>query len=190
VQEVMPSSAAEKGGLKQGDVILEVDGQRVNTSNHLQSVVARKRAGDAVQLLVYRDGRTSTKSVVLRPREESEAPEPATERRDPNTDLERDVERNLALPELGMGIRPLDPKTKKDRGVSAGVLVTELEIYGEAMNQGLMEGDVILSVNKKAVATPGEFQNIVESASPGDILLLQVKGRNDATRLVALEVKR
>jgi serine protease Do len=189
VQEVMPGSAAEQGGLRQGDVILEVDGQKVNTSNHLQSVVARKRSGDAVQLQVYRDGKISARSVTLRPRDDAKET-PASRPTFESDPIERDSERNLTLPELGIGVRPLDPQTKKDRGVSGGILVSNIEIYGEAMNQGLMEGDVILSVNRTPVNSPAEFRKVVEAAATGDILMLQVKGKNDATRLVALEMKR
>ena len=190
VQEVMPGSAAEQGGLRQGDVIIEVDGQKVNTSNHLQSVVARKRSGDAVQLQVFRDGKISGKSVTLRPRDDAKEAPAAARPSFESEPIERDSERNLTLPELGIGVRPLDPQTRKDRGVSSGILVSNIEIYGEAMNQGLMEGDVILSVNRAAVNSPADFRKVVESASTGDILMLQVKGKNDATRLVALEIKR
>ena len=193
VQEVMPGSAAEQGGLRQGDVIIEVDGQKVNTSNHLQSVVARKRAGDAVQLQVVRDGKTSARSVTLRPREDESAASTTPTTRKPSfetEELERDTERNLSLPELGIGVRPLDPKTKQDRKVASGILVSDVEIYGEAMNQGLSQGDVIMSVNRTPINSPAEFRKFVETASTGDILMLQVKGRNDATRLVALEIKR
>ncbi len=188
VQDVVEGGAAASAGLKQGDVILEVDGHKVNAPNHLQSLVAQKRAGQAVDVKVFRDGRTFDRAITLRPRTEEED-EVRTEPTRNNANIDSDRESNLKFSNLGMEVRGLDPQVKRSRGVDGGVLVTQLEEYGEAASNGLIEGDIILSVNRKAVKSASDFRDAVSKAGAGDVMLMQVKGRDGSTRLVALEVK-
>lgn len=187
VRDVLKDGSAERAGLKSGDVILEVDGQQVNTPNHLQSIVAQKRAGEDVALKVFRDGSTFEKAVRLRPREEGD---PGLERAS-RQDEEMKPERNSTrMPSLGMELQPLDGAARRDRGVSAGVLVGKVDPYGEAASRGLRPKDVIIAVDKKPVNSPADFQKAVDAAGNGDVLLLQVKSSNGAMGLVAVEVKK
>jgi serine protease Do len=189
VQSVLPKGAAAVAGLKQSDVILEVDGEKVSTTNHLQSIVARKRAGDNVKLNVFRDGKRLDLTVRLKPRDDNEE---IADARNPAEaeEIDSDTDRSIKLDGLGMEVRALDASTKRQRSVDHGVLVSKVEIYSEAMNQGLTEGDVILSVNRKAVNTPEEFNKIIDGASTGDAVLMLVKRRNGSSSLVAVEVKK
>jgi serine protease Do len=189
VQEVMRGGAAEAAGLKQGDVILTVDGVSVNTANHLQSLVAQKKAGQDVKLKVFRFGSTFEKAVKLRPREDDE--ELAANAAESTTEpIESDNESSVKLSGLGLELRALDAATKRSRDVTGGVLVADVELYGEAQNQGVARGDVIMSVDRKPVNSPAEFRKLIESRNNGDVVLLQVKGVSGGTRLVALEVKK
>lgn len=189
IRDVLKNGSAERAGLRQGDVILEVDGQKVNTPNHLQSLVAMKRAGQDVKLKVFRDGSTFERAVKLKPREDTES---ITEKvsDDGQEEIERDNSRSMKLSGLGMEIRPLDAQTKRNRDVSDGVLVGKVDLYGEAQSQGLQPGDIILSVNRKPVKTPADFQKMVDGTPGGEVLLLQVKSQNGSTGLVAVEVKK
>jgi serine protease Do len=188
VQNVMENSAAEAAGLKQGDVIMTVDGTPVNTANHLQSLVAQKKAGQSVRVRVFRMGSTFEKDLTLRPRDDDASL--AEERaRSPHDDITSDTERSVNMSSLGMEIRSLDAATRRRAEVKDGVLVTKLEMYGEAMTQGMRQGDIILSVDRKPVANPVEFRKLIDARNSGDVVLLQVKGTDGSTRLVALEVR-
>jgi len=189
IGDVLKNGAGERAGLKSGDVILEIDDIPVNTPNHLQSQIAQKRAGQDVKLKVYRDGSTFERTVRLKPREEIETMSESVSNRN-GRELERDTERNMRLSNLGLEVRPLDSQTKRRLAVDEGVLVGKVDLYGEAMTQGLRQGDVILSVNRKAVKSPSEFRKMVEDMSPGSVMLLQVKSANGSTGLIALELKR
>ena len=91
VDNVQAGGAAQRAGLKQGDIILEVDGTPVGSANQLQSLIARKRVGDEIHLKVFRYGDTFEKTVTLAPRPETVtlAPRPETE------DLASEGEMNL-----------------------------------------------------------------------------------------------
>ncbi len=189
IGDVLQNGAGERAGLKSGDVILEIDGVRVSTPNHLQSLIAQKRANQDVRLKVFRDGKTFDRTVKLKPREEVDAlAEKVTDTDD--SQLDRDNERSMKLSNLGLEVRQMDPQTRRRLNVDAGVMVGKVDLYGEAMNQGLRQGDVIVSVNRKAINSPAEFQRLVEGASAGDVLLLQIKTAAGSTSLVALEIKK
>jgi serine protease Do len=189
VSELVRSGAGEQAGLKANDVILEVEGQKVNTSNHLQSIVAQKRAGQEVKLKIFRDGSTFDKMVRLKPRDENEKEVTPASTIEENK-VSPDDNRAMKLSELGMEVGPLDAQTRKRNEVDAGVVVNKVDLYGEAMNQGIRKGDVIMSVNRKAVKSPAELQRIIDNTESGQVLLLQVKSQGGSTGLVAVEVKK
>jgi serine protease Do len=67
---VTPGSPADKAGLKENDIILEVNGKKVSQGQSLQSLLSRYQAGDTVKLKIYRAGREIEKDVVLADRGE------------------------------------------------------------------------------------------------------------------------
>lgn len=70
VLDIIKDSPAEKAGIEPGDVILELDDKHVNTSYDLQSLAAQRRAGDKISLKIWRDGKSISKSVVLKKRDD------------------------------------------------------------------------------------------------------------------------
>jgi C-terminal processing protease CtpA/Prc len=77
IQEVMPGSPADKGGLKAEDVVVAIDGRAVDAAQDVRIVVAAAGAGATLSLDILRDGKKQTVKVVLgRPPEESPEPEP------------------------------------------------------------------------------------------------------------------
>ncbi len=65
VTEVVPGSAADEGGLQVGDVITEIDGQAVQTSSDVRTVVTDHDPGDEVDIVVLRDGAEERLTVTL-----------------------------------------------------------------------------------------------------------------------------
>lgn len=113
VEDVQGGSAAEKAGIKSGDVIREYDGERVRSSRHLRRLVTESTAGRSVKIVVSRDGKDLPLTVtpveaepvvgsgagwaVMRP---DEGTLKRKVERDFEFDLERDLERRLEqLPE-------------------------------------------------------------------------------------------
>ncbi len=62
---VLPGSQAEKAGIKEGDIILEVNGEKITVSNSLSKVIQKYEPGDKVIMRILRDGKTIQKTVVL-----------------------------------------------------------------------------------------------------------------------------
>jgi serine protease Do len=190
VQEVNTGGAGEAAGVKAGDIILRVDGKEVNTSNQLQTLVASKYPGDVVTLSILRNKKRMEIKVALRAREE-ETIVPARDSRDSRRNegrRETTSARKIKVESIGVTVRNLDDRMKKDYEVENGVYVEEVDSFTEAARRGLTAKDVILNAGDQTVTSAGQFEEIIKSKSPGDAVLLRVKGADKNIRFVAVEI--
>jgi membrane-associated protease RseP (regulator of RpoE activity) len=106
VAEVMPDSPAAKAGLRAGDLILSMDGKRVNEVKDLQRMVAEIRPGTQVAIAVQRDGAETAVDLVIgqMPSQEMQATAPAPEMGGPSE------------PSLGLYLAPLTPHAREAQG--------------------------------------------------------------------------
>jgi serine protease Do len=65
VQTVVSGSPADKSGVKRGDIIIKIDGQRIDANNQLSSVIGKKKVGDKIKISLYRDSNTMDVEVIL-----------------------------------------------------------------------------------------------------------------------------
>jgi serine protease Do len=189
VQQVSSGSAGEAAGVKAGDIILDIDGKDVNTSNQLQTIIASKNPGDSVTLKIFRGGKQIEKKVVLKPRDEAEEAIAANDQKDDGDEATTSsAKSSLELDNLGMTVKNLDSKAKKDYGVDNGVMVTGVEPLSEANKRQLRTSDVIVSVGDQQVTSISEFEKLIKSKKAGDAVLMRVKGADKSMRFVAIQI--
>lgn len=186
VDNVLPNGAASKAGLESGDVILELDGLPVNTSNELQSRVVQHRAGETVKLKVWRDGKVINKSVTLQPKDDDKLADNAKKGIGPGEEPDEDSNKPVTFKQLGFSVSSLTEKAKKDNDVENGVVITKVDQYSEAAERGLYPNGVITKADKQAIQTPAQLKKAMD-AKRGDVIRLQLKTK-DGTRLVFIEV--
>ena len=186
VDNVLPNGAASKAGLESGDVILELDGLPVNTSNELQSRVVQHRAGETVKLKVWRDGKVINKSVTLQPKDDDKLADNAKKGIGPGEELDEDSNKPVTFKQLGFSVSSLTEKAKKDNDVENGVVITKVDQYSEAAERGLYPNGVITKADKQSIQTPAQLKKAMD-AKRGDVIRLQLKTK-DGTRLVFIEV--
>lgn len=185
VQGVQPGSGGDEAGLKIGDVILKVDGQEVNASNQLQTVIGSKDPGDVVDILVFRDGNTFDTKVTLK-----EAQQPT----DPVSNNELEPQNGTpdlnskSIESVGMKITDMTGSMRSQYGVSNGVYVASVSMYSEAFNRGLREGLVITEADKKKVDSVQDLVEEFRGKNAGDVVMLRVVSPSKDARLIALEV--
>ncbi len=158
VSGVAAGSAAEKAGLRAGDVVLALDGERIERSGDLAAMVGRSKPGDRVTLDVVRQGKRETLTAVL-------AELPSSTETVPQQSPERSERR------LGVAVRPLAPQERQATRLNAGLLVED--VSGPAQRAGIEPGDVILSVNGKPVATVEQLRGLVNGDARQLALLVQ-----------------
>jgi serine protease Do len=163
VADVMPGSPAEAGGLKSGDVILEVEGQKTAEVPDLQKIVADTEPGKAARVAVLRDGRRETLSVKIgeMPADESVVASRGTER-------------------WGLSVQPISPELARQFKLAAGegVLVSEVEEDSPAARAGIRPGDAIVEVNRRRVKDVKSFEDALGRSSQEVLLFIQREGRS------------
>jgi serine protease Do len=181
VQQLVKGGAAEGAGIKEGDVIVSVDGRKVSAPNDLQAYIARKHAGDEVVVRVWRDGKERDIRVTLKPRtdEKQLVSNPAPEAQDSAP---------LKLKELGLDVKDLTDSDKRRYEVDYGVRVSDLQPFGQAATRGIMKGDVILEVNGEKVYSVSDFKSAIAKIKQGEAALFRIRRADKSTQFVAIEL--
>src|SRR5213595_4326084 len=159
VAEVMKGGPAEAAGLRQGDVIVELNGAPIKEVPELQRRVAAVAPGQPVRLKLIRERKPVTVSVTVT---EMPAEEPAL------AGAPDDEE------SWGLSVEPVSGEAAAQLNLPTpgGLLVTDVVSGSPADKAGLRRGDVIVEVGKKAVADPAAFFRALAQLKPGDRVLV------------------
>lgn len=172
ISQVQPGSAAERAGLKQGDIITALNGAVVDTPNSFRNQVAGTAPDTDVRLTILRDNREQTVNAKL-----GEFQPQAGDGESSNT---RDGAARNNAGRLGIGIEPLTAESKSQLGLAAtteGVLIGEVEPVGPAAQAGLQRGDVIEQVNQQPVRSVADVTSaLARSGNRPALLLINRRG--------------
>ncbi len=166
ISSVIPGKSAEKAGLKEGDVVLTVNGKAVNQPNELQAKIGTYNPGEKVQLEVWRNGKKMSLSAVLEGRDDLETQGIAEK-------PEQKMEKNI--PNLGMKVRDLTGARLKNLELKSGVEVYSVTNYSVAVKAGIGEGDIIYQMEGKNIESVDDFQNRLSKYSKGDVIKLKIR---------------
>ncbi len=176
VAEVMKGGPAEAAGVRQGDVIVELNGAPIKEVPELQRRVAAVAPGQPVRLKVIRERKPVALSVTVT---EMPAEEPVL----------------AGAPDeesWGLGVEPLSGEAAAQLGltIAGGLLVTDVVTGGPADRAGLRRGDVIVEVGKKPVADPAALFRMLAQLKPGDRVLVFVQRPSSGGRAEYLVMER
>jgi serine protease Do len=179
VSAVMNGGAADKAGIRAGDVIMAVDGKDVIESSDLPPIVGAMPPGADVNVKLFRDGKEKTISVKLMALEEQAAVSPSSSPNSPSPS---------SASSIGITVVAVDAKTRSALGLSSNEGVQIARVSSPmAAQAGLNTGDVILQVGRTAVASPAEFNAAMKGFSSGDRVRLLVRNAQ-STGLITLEM--
>jgi len=156
VAKVNPNSAAEEAGVKDGDVIVKVDGVAVNSSSELQEQVGKRSPGDKVSLVLMRSNKEIAVEAVLK-NKEGKTGLIKTEKVETNKALDAEFE-TLAREE------------RLKLKITHGVRVKKVADKSILKKAGVPQGFIITSIDKRPVATPSEVKLALENAGEGVLL--------------------
>ncbi|MCE7616309.1 DegQ family serine endoprotease [Vibrio fluvialis] len=156
VSQVLPDSAADKAGLKAGDIIVSINGKKIETFAELRAKVATLGAGKTVKLGVIRDGKEKTYDVTL------------GEQSNNKTKADK----------LYQGLTGAELSNTTDSDSIQGVKVTAVEKDSPAEGYQLQKDDIIIGVNRKRVKNIAELRAVLEK-NP-NVLALNIQ-RGDRT---------
>lgn len=182
----VPDGPAKDAGMMSGDVITSFAGADVADTRELVRRVADAPVGEAVRVIVLRDGKSQTLSVTLGRRETAEGEAVPAVASPPAEPSSADV--------LGMTVKPLTEEDAKALGLAAdseGLAVMEVDEVSEAYAKGLRVGDVITEAGQQKVVSVKDLQDRVEEArSAGRKSLLLLIRRAGDPRFVALGIEK
>jgi serine protease Do len=183
VESVLKGSAAEEAGLEAGDVILELNGEKLYTSPELQSLVAQKRAGDEINLLIMRNKKKINKTITLKARDEGDNfADASSSEAQPGGSNDP-----VNFDKLGFKVEKLSDKVKKEYDTDNGVLITDVKRFSIASDRGMYPNGVIIEADRKEVTSTSELKDIIDSKKPGDSFLVKVK-YPEVTRILAIQI--
>jgi C-terminal processing protease CtpA/Prc len=171
--KIVPDSPAAKAGLKENDVVTEINGQRVEGAAQFRRIIHEIPAGRSIQLTVWRDGRSQTISATLGKSEERRhamkmvAPTPGTfafrmpEMPDmPSMEWNGNMLFGSGQPRLGIDAEDLSGQLGTFFGApeGEGILVRDVNSGSPAEKAGVKAGDVITSLNGERIRTIGELR--------------------------------
>jgi serine protease Do len=176
VNSMTDGSAAEKAGIKVGDVITAFGGIDVVRSPDLPPIVGATAPGTKVDVTVFRDGKTLTIPVTV-----GELPRDATAQANPNAPAA------AAANPLGLVVEEPTAEQRKQFDIKDEGVVVKRVTGAPARRAGLQPDDVVLMVGRTKVKTPAEFNTAVKGVQPGDSVMLLVR-RGGASLFVAVNV--
>jgi serine protease Do len=168
INSVEPGTPAEKAGLKQYDVVIELNGQAIENGSDLHMRIADAKPGTKVDLKIIRDGKEKIITATVSELEDQGAQASASR----------------SQKDIGLQVTALTPNLARRYGLTTtkGLLVTDVDPASDAGRKGLQAGDIIREVNRQAVSTEEDWDAIIAKKKSGDALLLLVRRESDGGR--------
>jgi serine protease Do len=166
VGDVTANSPAQKSGLQNGDIILELNGKPVTDANQLRMSISMMTPGASVNLKVLRNGAGRDFTVTL-----GELPTEQASAEKGSSDSKSELS--------GISVQDVDARTARQLGVpanTAGVVVTKVDPSSAAADSGLQRGDVIQEVNHKPVRNTADFEAAMRNSKDQTLLLVNRQG--------------
>jgi serine protease Do len=175
VASVIPGDPADRAGIQPNDIITEVAGKKVTTSRDLTNLAAKLDVGDTARVTVLRDGRQKTFDLKVGKRPLTMA-------------AASDHQRQEKEGEYGFQVTELTPQVAQRYNIkeTTGVIVIGVEPNSKAQAAGVQQGDLIIEVNRKNVASVQDFNNLIDQHKKGDGINLLVKRMNGGLMVIHL----
>ena len=175
VASVVPGDPADRAGIQPNDIITEVGGKKVTTSRDLTNLAAKLGVGDTARVTVLRDGRPKVLKVKVGKRPLTMAAASENQQKEKKGDY-------------GFEVAELTPEVAQRYNLkeTAGVIVVNVDPNSKAQEAGIQQGDLIIEVNRKDVASVKDFKNLIDQHKKKDGINLLVKRMNGGLMVIHL----
>lgn len=186
VSKVTEGGPAEKGGVEQGDVVIDFDNKPVTDMRALPRLVAETPINKEVDVKVWRKGQAKTVKIKVGELDETEAASLTT----PSAPGGGGPVAGETV--LGMKLTPITPDIRRQFEIgeaSKGVAITEVAGDSAAAERGIRPGDIVVEVSQEEVKSPGEVAAKIEAVrKSGRKSVLLLVERGGELRFVALRL--
>ncbi|MBI5130261.1 MAG: Do family serine endopeptidase [Rhodopseudomonas palustris] len=181
VAEPQANGPASKAGIESGDVITAVNGTPVKDARELARTIGGFAPGNTVKLTVVHKGADKELSLTL-----GQLPNQIEAKANDDSDSGRSSSRGTEVPRLGLTVAPASSVAGAGKD---GVVVTDVDPKSAAADRGFKEGDVILEVAGKNVASPGDVREAINTAKADNKNSVLIRVRSGgSSRFVAVPI--
>jgi serine protease Do len=191
ISEVIPDSPAEEAGMRDGDVVLSVNGLDVLNKDSFRSRIAQTPPGEKVALKILRSGKESTLYPVLAElNEDSPVDGFGSPTKRQSQGLDREFHQDSAL--QGLELSEISNDLRQKFGIPgdvSGVVILRVDNSSPLARTRLSAGDVVLSVNQINVKSLRDINNALNTHGKSNVLLkiLSAQSRYRATQYIVLK---
>lgn len=167
VGDIKPDGPAARAGIERGDIILDINGQPVNSQDDLSVHISEMAPGATVHLTISRNGQTRDVAVTL-----GEYPEE-------NTTAQEHGGSGTSAALAGVQVQNLTPTIARELKIPSttrGVVITEVDPSSPAAAAGIQQGDIIQDVNRQPVHNVTEYEQALKGTGKQSVLLLVNRG--------------
>jgi len=174
ITEVFPGDPADEAGIKPKDIVLSINGKKVENTRELSKLIADTSVGDTVKIKVLRNGKENTFTVKIIKRED-----------------ERVASQTLSKEngyELGIRVSELTPEIVRRYNINEadGIIVTNVESESQGAQAGVRVGDIIKEINHQPIETIKDYKKEIKKLKKGDSVLMFIKRINAGYVIVKL----
>jgi serine protease Do len=179
VSDVTPNGPADKAGIKRGDIIVELNGNKIQSVSQLTSTIALTSPGAEVKLKVIREGEEKEVTVIIGELPENTGTQPTEQKAQGETEQK-----------LGLTVDDINSEIASRLNLEdeQGVIITNVAPGSIAADSGFMPGDVVLEINRKAIRNIDDYQGALQSLEKGKSALFLVK-RGENTIYLAVKIE-
>ena len=186
IASVGEGSPADKAGLKEGDIVLEFDGKKIETMRQLPKVVAATAVGKSVELKIWRNKKLITKRLTLGRLESSK------EFKEKKTTLPK-KNKEVEVDSLKVTVRDLNSDDRKRRNLKSnqkGSVVVEISKRSPLLNL-VSINDIIIEVQKSPVTSSENLKKMISDIiSKGEqTVLLTIINNSNQRRYLGVKLK-
>jgi serine protease Do len=174
VSEVFPGDPADKAGIRTKDIILEVNGQKIETSRELTRIIAGFHVGEVVKITVFRDDKEKIFKVKIAKRKDTETVLSGMPQK------EQDV--------FGIEVSNLTPEIAHRLNLreTQGVVVTGVQSNSQGDDKGIKTRDIIKEINHQPINTVKDYENAIRKMKKGDTISMFIKRANSGFIVIKL----
>lgn len=171
VAEVTEDGAAKQAGIKDGDIIVSVDGKKVTKMSELQEATTHYSPGDKAQIGIIRDKKQMTQTVTFR-----------------NAKGNTNVVKSVNIDVLGAEFKELTESQQKSLNLSSGVQVTSIK-DGKLRDAGIPKDFIIRKCNGMNIKTVKDLEQVFKSAQSSEDQTLWIWGQTPAGKQMSFAVQ-